>query len=50
MRFFPIAKNQFRAIRQGGADGELRFTKLEKGITKLEMIQNGKVIGTSFKN
>ena len=49
MRFFPIAKNEFRAIRQGGADGVLKFTKLENGVTKLEMIQYGKVIGTSFK-
>jgi hypothetical protein len=46
MRFFPIAKDQFKAIRQGGADGILKFNAMENGDTKLEMMQNGKIIGT----
>lgn len=50
MRFFPVSKNQFKAIRQGGSDGELRFADLENGIIKLEMLQSGKIIGTSLKS
>jgi len=49
MRFFPIAKNQFQSIRRGGADGVLKFTEIENGDIKLEMLQNGKVIGTCLK-
>ena len=49
MRFFPIGKNQFKAIRQGGSDGQLRFTEMENGDVKLEMFQSGKLIGTSIK-
>ncbi|PYF74340.1 serine hydrolase domain-containing protein [Pedobacter nutrimenti] len=49
MRFFPIAKDQFQGIRQGGADAVLKFTDMENGDTKLEMLQYGKVIGTSVK-
>jgi len=49
MRFFPIGQNQFKAIRQGGSDGVLKFTVLENGETKLEMVQSGKVIGSGIK-
>ena len=49
MRFFPINNNRFKAIRQGGSDGELRFTEMTNGEIKLEMLQSGKIIGTSFK-
>jgi hypothetical protein len=44
LRFFPIGDNQFRAIRQGGADGVLKFTVMGNGDTKLEILQFGKVI------
>ncbi|RZJ86157.1 MAG: class A beta-lactamase-related serine hydrolase [Chryseobacterium sp.] len=46
MRFFPISANEFQGIRQGGADGVLRFTKLDNGKLKMEMLQNSQVIGT----
>jgi len=49
MRFFPIGENQFQAIRQGGADGVLKFTEMENGDTKLEMLQHGKVNGTGTR-
>ncbi|WP_293786689.1 serine hydrolase [uncultured Pedobacter sp.] len=49
MRFFPIAENQFQGIRQGGADGVLRFTELPNQEVKLEMLEYGKVIGTAFR-
>lgn len=49
MRFFPISENEFQGIRQGGADGVLKFTKLENGSTKLEMLQYGEVIGSGTK-
>ncbi|WP_316797267.1 serine hydrolase domain-containing protein [Pedobacter agri] len=49
MRFFPISKNQFKAIRQGGSDGELRFSEMENGDIKLEMLQYGKTIGSGLK-
>ncbi|MEH3112320.1 serine hydrolase domain-containing protein [Pedobacter terrae] len=49
MRFFPIAENEFQGIRQGGADGVLRFTQLPNQETKLEMLEYGKVIGTAFR-
>ncbi len=45
MRFFPISSNEFKAIRQGGADGVLRFTKLDDGKLRMEMLQDGEVIG-----
>jgi CubicO group peptidase (beta-lactamase class C family) len=46
MRFFPVAANEFAAIRSNGADGMLQFTTSADGTTNLEMLQNGKVIGT----
>lgn len=49
MRFFPVSKYQFKAIRQGGSDGELRFTEMENGNIKLEMLQSEKIIGTGVK-
>jgi len=49
MRFFPIDNDQFKAIRQGGTDGVLRFTSLLNGDTRLEMLQFGKVIGSGIK-
>lgn len=49
MRFFPIAQNEFQGIRQGGADGVIRFTQLPNQEVKLEMLEYGKVIGTAFR-
>ena len=49
MRFFPTSASEFQGIRQGGADGVLRFTQLENGDTKLEMIEYGKVIGSGIR-
>jgi hypothetical protein len=49
MRFFPVSKNEFSAIRQGGVNGVLKFTKLENGDTSLEMLQYGNVIGNGVK-
>lgn len=49
MRFFPVAENEFQALRIGGRDGVLRFTKLENGSLKLEMLEDGKVIGTGIR-
>ena len=46
MRFYPISANEFKAIRQGGADGVLRFTKLDGGKLKMEMLQDAEVIGS----
>ena len=48
MRFFPISSNEFQAIRQGGADGVLKFTKRDDGKLKMEMLQDGEVIGTGI--
>ncbi|MCZ4242671.1 serine hydrolase domain-containing protein [Pedobacter punctiformis] len=50
MRFFPVSANEFSRISQGGVDGILKFTKLENGDTKLEMLQYGNVIGTGIKS
>ncbi|RWW91664.1 serine hydrolase domain-containing protein [Flavobacterium cerinum] len=44
VRFFPYTKNEFKGIRQGGADAVLKFTKTDDGRMKLEMLQNGKII------
>lgn len=49
MRFFPVAHNEFQAIRRGGMDGVLRFSGLENGDMKLEMIQDGSVLGTGIR-
>jgi len=46
MRFFPISGNEYKGIRQGGADGILKFTKLDNGKMKMEMLENGQVIGS----
>ncbi|RAJ04241.1 beta-lactamase [Chitinophaga skermanii] len=35
--------------RQGGADGMLRFTKLENGDIQLEMLEAGEVIGSGIR-
>jgi CubicO group peptidase (beta-lactamase class C family) len=45
MRFFPVAGNVFRAIRQGGADGLLRFTRQADGSLTLEMLEYGSLVG-----
>lgn len=49
MRFFPLAVNEFKGIRQGGADAIMRFSKDEAGKVQLELLQNGKVIGSGTK-
>ncbi|MEO5911042.1 MAG: serine hydrolase domain-containing protein [Pelobium sp.] len=49
MRFFPTSNNTFQAIRQGGSDGVMTFTKLSDGTIKLEMTQYGKVIGNGIR-
>lgn len=49
MRFFPVSANEFQAIRQGGTDGLLKFTVLENGTTKLEMLQYGGSMGWGIK-
>lgn len=49
MRFFPVDRNRFKAIRQGGSEGELRFSETKKGNIILEMLQSGKIIGTGLK-
>lgn len=46
MRFFPISGNEYKGLRQGGADGILKFTKLDNGKMKMEMLENGQVIGS----
>lgn len=50
MRFFPVAANEFQAVRQGGVDGVLQFTTLENGDIKLEMLQYGRLIGSGIKH
>ncbi|RZJ79056.1 MAG: class A beta-lactamase-related serine hydrolase [Flavobacterium sp.] len=49
MRFFPTSANTFQGIRQGGADGVLKFTTLENGQMKMEMLQDESVIGSGKK-
>lgn len=49
MRFFPISANEFKGIRQGGADGVIRFTQLDNGKLKMEMLQNGEIVGSGNK-
>ena len=49
LRFFPITENEFQGIRQGGADGIIRFTQLPNQEVKLEMLEYGKVIGTAIR-
>jgi len=45
MRFFPTSENTFQAIRQGGADGVLKFTLQSDGTMALEMTQYGQIVG-----
>ncbi|MBD1385050.1 beta-lactamase family protein [Mucilaginibacter rigui] len=49
MRFFPVSANEFQGVRQGGADGVLKFTELPNGDMKLEMLQYGQVIGSGIR-
>ncbi len=49
MRFFPVSDHEFQAVRQGGADGVLKFTKQENGTLKLEMLQYGASMGYGVK-
>lgn len=49
MRFFPVSNHEFQGIRQGGADGVLKFTEMENGDVKLEMLEYGNVIGTGLR-
>jgi hypothetical protein len=49
MRFFPHSNNEFSGVRQGGMNGVLKFTKLEDGDIKLEMLQYGTIIGSGIK-
>lgn len=49
MRFFPISANEFQGIRQGGRDGVLRFTTADNGDTRLEMLEDGQVIGNGVR-
>lgn len=45
MRFFPVSENEFLGIRQGNTDSILRFTTLENGDIRLEMLEYGDLIG-----
>lgn len=49
MRFFPVSANEFQGVRQGGADGVLRFTTSKNGEIKLEMLQYDEIIGSGIK-
>lgn len=49
MRFFPSSAQTFQALRQGGRNGVLEFTRLQDGSTELKMTENGSLIGTGIK-
>jgi len=49
MRFFPVSDTEFQAIRQGGADGVLKFTVTANGETHLEMLQYGNLVGQGIR-
>jgi len=49
MRFFPSSTNTFQAIRQGGTDGAIKFTRQDDGTMKLEMTQYGQNIGNGVR-
>jgi len=50
LRFFPVSGNEFQGIRQGGNDGVLRFTTLDNGDIKLEMLSYGELVGSGLKS
>lgn len=49
IRFFPTSGNTFQGIRQGGTDGQMKFTPQSDGSMKLEMTQYGREIGTGIR-
>jgi CubicO group peptidase (beta-lactamase class C family) len=49
MRFFPTSTNTFKGIRIGGTDGVLKFLEQDTGVMKLEMMQNGEIIGNAIR-
>lgn len=49
MRFFPTSNNTFQAIRQGGIDGVMTFTRQRDGTMKIEMTQYGQNIGSGTR-
>jgi CubicO group peptidase (beta-lactamase class C family) len=50
MRFFPSSESVFQAIRQGGTNGVMEFTKQDDGTMKLDMKMYGRVIGQGTRN
>ncbi|WP_341908478.1 serine hydrolase domain-containing protein [Fluviicola taffensis] len=50
MRFFPSSDNTFQAIRQGGTNGVMEFTRQDDGTMKLEMKMYDRVIGQGIRN
>lgn len=49
MRFFPVSATEFQGIRQGGADGMLKFTEQENGDMLLEMFEYGEPVGSGVR-
>lgn len=49
MRFFPSSPTVFQAIRQGGTNGAMEFTRQEDGSMNLEMFMYGQVIGRGVR-
>lgn len=50
MRFFPSSETVFQAIRQGGTNGVMEFTRQDDGAMKLEMRMYGRIIGQGTRN
>jgi len=49
MRFFPVAANEFQALRSNGDDGLMRFTVIAGGALQLEMLQDGERVGSGIR-
>ncbi len=49
MRFFPTSENTFQAIRQGGADGMIKFAQQSDGTITMEMLQYGQIVGKGIR-
>lgn len=49
LRFYPVSEQEFQGIRQASDDSYLKFTPMENGDMKLEMLQDGKVLDSGIR-
>jgi len=49
LRFYPVSDHEFAGIMSSSADAVMKFTTLENGDVKLEMLQHGEPVGSGIR-